>query len=432
MMGVEWLWPAALGGLGLLAVPIAVHLFARTPVVRVVVPSLRLIAPRVARRRRRRHLRDPWLLALRLFIVAAAVIASAGPLVTTPAREALWARRTARAVVVDRGLPESALGAVGALIAAESSSATVAETFGAAPVDGRVPLALAWLARQGPAQREIVFVGDDASLPGPEAVAAIPAGTGIRVRTVDNPVPPEPRLWIGGDRDGRLRGRRLVTTLVGDQVAGTAADEAPPRLPVIVRSSAGDRRLLDAVWEGVAAEGSFLRPVATWLGLEIVWTTALAQPDAATTALTRADRAALWPLAGRLAGGEPSRVDTPPWTNLAPEVAAARRGDTIVVRVTRPAEPVHAAAVLRAALLVAAGDADLPRRARLAGTDVRTAIERPAAGVSPEATRFETARDGRWFWAVAVGLLLAEQWVRRRRDTARQAAGADTTSEAMS
>ena len=153
-MGVEWLRPAVLGGLALLAIPLAIHLATNIPVRRVVVPSLRLVDRRWPRARRRRHLRDPWLLALRLFIVAAAVVAGAGPLITTPGRETAWARRTARAVVVDRGLPESARGAVAAVTAAERSTATVAETFGSIRSTAALsPLALAWLSRQAPARR---------------------------------------------------------------------------------------------------------------------------------------------------------------------------------------------------------------------------------------------------------------------------------------
>ena len=111
-MSVWWLTPAALAGLALLAVPIAIHLFARTPVRRIVVPSLRPVAAQVPMLRRRRHLRDPWLLAVRLLTVAAAVAASAGPLLVTPAREAQWASRVARAVIVDGAVANGATAGV--------------------------------------------------------------------------------------------------------------------------------------------------------------------------------------------------------------------------------------------------------------------------------------------------------------------------------
>ena len=415
-MGVEWLRPSALGALVLLAIPVAIHLVARTPVERVIVPSLRVIERDVVRLRRRRHLRDPWLLAVRLYIVAAAVVAAAGPLVTTPARTAAWARRTSRAIVVDRGLPESARDPVAAIVAAEADGVMVAERFAADPVDAAVPLALAWLAHQAPARREIVFVGDGASLPATAVVAAIPAGTGIRVRAVDGVAERSaPRHWLGSDPAGRLRGRRVVTTRAGDDARGTSVDEDPPPLPVTVRASGRDQPLLDAVWDGVVAEGTFLRPPATWLELDIEWTTALASPGRATTPLAPADRAALWPLVRALAGGEPSPAQIAPWTSLASEVAAARQGAAIAIRVARPAEPVHAATVLRAVLLVAAGDADLPRRARQADEPARRAVERPAGDVPDDAPRTAGSSDARWLWAAALLGMVTEHALRRRR-----------------
>ena len=86
-MAIHWLTPAALAGLVLLAIPIAIHLVARTPVKRVVVPSLRLVDRQVPRLRRRRHPRDLALLALRLGALGAAAVASAGPLLVTGAQQ---------------------------------------------------------------------------------------------------------------------------------------------------------------------------------------------------------------------------------------------------------------------------------------------------------------------------------------------------------
>ncbi len=175
------------------------------------------------------------------------------------------------------------------------------------------------------------------------------------------------------------------------------------------------------------AEGTFLRPPATWLELEIEWTTAIDPPGRATAALTPADRAALWPLARALAGGgETARAQPQPWTSLAAEIAAARQGSAIVIRVARPAEPVHAAMVLHAVLLVAAGDAGLPRHARQADEQARRAIERPAGDVPDDATRWAASSDARWFWAAALLGMLAEHALRRRRQS--RSAGRDVAA----
>ena len=148
---------------------------------RVVVPSVRVIAQTTPRLRRRRRLRDPWLLAVRLVTVVAAVLASAGPLFVGQSREAAWARRTVRAIVVD--------GAVGAAeastaIADERAGALDAEVIVAEPVDDGLARAVGWLSRQPPALREVVVVGDAASIPSAAVIAAIPVDIGLRLHRV--------------------------------------------------------------------------------------------------------------------------------------------------------------------------------------------------------------------------------------------------------
>jgi hypothetical protein len=416
-MTIDWATPAALAGLLLLALPIAVHLFARMPVRRVVVPSLRPLAGGRLRLRRRRHLRHPGLLLVRLAIVASAVAAAAGPLVTTPGRRAAWANRTARAVVIDRGLPASAQAALNPAIAEErAGAAVVTERFDADPVDASLPRALAWLARQGPARRELVVIGDASSAPGAAALALVPPDTGIRVRAVEA-VDAEPRLWVGADADGSVVARRVgMTAAAGGSVAVVAAPLPP--LPVSVGGSVEDRDRLDAIWAGVVADGAFLREPASWRRIELLWTTTRTTSSLGTTPLEAADRALLWPLAGALGHGEVLRAEAAPWTGVAPDLTAARRGDAIVIRVARPVDVHHAAAVLRAALDVAAGERALPRAARRLTRDQRAGVERPPGDVPADAARFATERDGRWLWAAAVGLLVVEMAVRRRRRAA--------------
>ncbi|MGE0359648.1 MAG: BatA domain-containing protein [Vicinamibacterales bacterium] len=419
-MTIDWLTPAVLAGLLLLVVPVAAHLYARTPVRRLVVPSLRPVDPGRLRVHRRRHLRHPSLLLVRLATVAAAVAAAAGPLVTTPQRSAAWAARTARAVVIDRGVPPSA---VEAAVAAERAETTAVEVFGADPVDGAIPLALAWLDRQGPARRELVVIGDDASAPGAAALARVPPEIGVRVRAVHGQAAADvPRLWLGGDADGRLRARRVVAD--GEAASVAAFGEPLPTLPVRVIAPDSDQDHLDAVLEGVVADGVFLRDPSTWRSLELEWTTA-PPPRPTTTSLDAADRAVLWPLAVALGDGEATPAETAPWTRVGPDVLAARRGDAIALRVARPVETRHAAAVLGAAVSVAAGERDLPRLARRLTAEQRAALERPPGAVPGGAARFATGRDGRWLWAVVALLLVVEMALRRRLETAAPPAAAD-------
>ena len=80
-MSIDWRSPAALAGLLLVLIPIAIHLFARTPVTRVVVPSVRVVDPDGRRAcAGAATCATRWLLAVRLVTIAAAVLAAAGPL----------------------------------------------------------------------------------------------------------------------------------------------------------------------------------------------------------------------------------------------------------------------------------------------------------------------------------------------------------------
>ena len=427
-MGIEWLSPAVLGGLVLVAVPIAIHLFARTPVTRVVVPSVRVIAQTTPRLRRRRRLLDPWLLAVRIVTVVAAVLASAGPLLVSRSREAGWARRTVRAIVVD-----GAVGAVAAspAIADERAGALDAEVIVAEPVDGGLARAVGWLSRQPPAQREVVVIGDAASTPGAAATAAIPADIGLRLRRVATGAGgDEGRVWLGATATGDgERAVRLAETREANGASVFATEpEAMPQLPVIATAATpADSALIAAVWEGVVAEGVFLRRRDTWQALEIEWDAGPAPIDASLSALTPDDRLAVWPLAQALAGDATAAGPASPWSSLAPDVAAARRRAAIVVRVSKAAEAPLAARLLRAAVAVAVGEREVPRQLRATADVEPGAFDRPAGGMSSAATRNETARDGRWLWLVAVGGLIAEQMVRRRRDAL---AGADRAAQA--
>jgi hypothetical protein len=420
----EFLSPAMLLGLALVAVPIAIHLFARTPVTRIVVPSLRLLVARTPHLRRRRVLRDPWLLAVRTATVAAAVVAAAGPLLITPGRESRWAEPTVRAIVVDSAVASPA---VEAAVSAARSGALAVEVITADPIEGGVTRGLAWLATQPPARREVVFVGDRASVPAPAAVSAIPPSVGIRVRTIanDGGAPDGSRLWVGSVGSEGSSQLRVVTSAGGAAAATvTSSAESVSALPVAQRSADADRALVDAVWTGLLREGTFLRPADTWRSIEVEWFGSAGSGDA-VAALEAADRQAVWAAVPALAHLSPAPALPAPWTTLAPAVAAARRGDVIVWRVGRALDVPEIAVVLRAALAAAAGEVETPRRLRTAISGAATAIEREALGVPAIATRQEAGRDGRWLWLAALGGLAIEQWLRRRRDASPTASPGD-------
>jgi hypothetical protein len=419
-MSVWWLTPAALAGLALLAVPIAIHLFARTPVRRIVVPSLRPVAAQVPTLRRRRHLRDPWLLAARLLTVAAAVAASAGPLLMTPAREAQWASRVVRAVIVDGAVANGATdGVIAQAIATATAGTMTAEVFTAVPPDSAVPRALAWLSRQPPAAREVVVVGDDSSALTSSALEMIPAGTGLKFAGVAPGASPQDRPWLGAALDGTSIAARVRWSSDATGMRTYLEASRRPRLPVTQIADAETQPVVDAVWDGVQAEGAFLRTAAAWQPVRVEWPGAAAAAGASLAPVTADDRARLWPITTLVStNAEPLSNPPPPWSSLAPGIVAARDGGTLVIRSAHPAEPALVADTLRAVLQVAAGEERPPRRLGAADRQARAEMTRPAAGVPPEAIRHAAGADARWLWALALAGLVVESMLRRRRDRA--------------
>ena len=98
-MGVAWLHPWVWLAGALVAVPIAIHLLARDRSRHVPFPSLRFVERTPLSAVARHRLQDIALLLVRMAIVLLAVAALAGPILITPAREAVWATHVARAVV---------------------------------------------------------------------------------------------------------------------------------------------------------------------------------------------------------------------------------------------------------------------------------------------------------------------------------------------
>ena len=99
VMSIAWIAPAALIGLALIALPIAVHLLVRQHARVLAYPSLRFLRETQLAAFRRRAIQDAALLACRVAIIAAAVTALAGPVLQTPSRTASHASRTSRAIV---------------------------------------------------------------------------------------------------------------------------------------------------------------------------------------------------------------------------------------------------------------------------------------------------------------------------------------------
>jgi Aerotolerance regulator N-terminal len=146
-MGITFLQPWAWLLATAVALPIAVHLLARDRSRRVLFPTLRFLDRTKLSAVSRQTLQDWPLLAVRLALVLAAVTALAAPVFVTPTREAEWAGRVARAIVLDdrTASPED-----------ELRSAAVGATFARTDLGDAVGDAARWLGVQRPVAREIV------------------------------------------------------------------------------------------------------------------------------------------------------------------------------------------------------------------------------------------------------------------------------------
>ena len=195
-MSVAWITPAALIGLALVALPIAVHLLVRQRARVLAYPSLRFLRETQLAALRRRSLQDAALLICRVAVIAIAALALAGPVLETAARTATHANRTSRAIVTVDSSDQSA-------IAGASDGAFASATFTRAIVADALADATRWLDRQPPSAREIVVLGalrrgalDDSDL------ALVPPQIGLRFVPVLSSPQPEQNVSILARRDG--------------------------------------------------------------------------------------------------------------------------------------------------------------------------------------------------------------------------------------
>lgn len=444
------IWQNAWAALGLtaLALPVLIHLLGRRPPRPQRFPTLRFLeATRVVPARRHR-LNDLPLLALRLAVLTAAVLALARPWFTSIDRAA-ESGIIARAIVLDTSasMARPARNGRPALETArdlgETAQAGVrtARVIESESLGAGVSSAVAWLLEQH-GRRELVVVSDFQRGALDESdVAAVPAEIGIRLTAVDMAPADAPittsSVW------GSRTWRTSVGVTTGKTTAAWMPEAAstglPPFLGALVAPADEDalgRAVRAARLEGVPA-------VATGRPVTIVFGTAPARasltasarlPDEAwmfdVTDDVRSD-AAVAALA-RTLDSAPGRDTSAALTPLVSDrtgtprlYAAARDGDAakgLLLFVFAQPGDAFSAAVMAATWRSAA--ADTTRFAEAETTVVGDATlgswrREPAEVPAPPTT--DTGRsDGRWFWLLALGLLGVEAWVRRTPGAAPQ------------
>jgi hypothetical protein len=440
-----WLFPAALSGLALLAVPLAIHLLTRRNARRVPFPTIKFLRQSRPAAGRIRRPADLGLLMLRLAIVGVAVAAAARPLLLDPWRIVSWNDRVVRVIVIDTS-PSMALADTAGqrpaeraseILAAESRTAFRAARIDGPTLDEAIPQAVRQFDRLPPARREIVVVSDfhaDAVSQG--TLTAVPNDIGLRLIPVGTP--PAQREWVGvpmtGWRSGQWeptiaidRGSTSVTwrrvgpvppnvrlALVAAPAEHKAADQAlNAALSLGVPFASSDRQTVIAFGNAPrpASFGRATAPSSPWI----------------VRALQTLRQSELLEQAVRNDDALPRRSVAPPWVSVARNsrgrdvVTSAQSGDVLLIETSAPATSVFAPALIRAVLL---GRGAVSLRAdkevnRMSDADLAR-WQRPPGPVSPRtvppANLVETvdSNDSRWLWVASLALLAVEGWVRGR------------------
>ena len=397
-MSVLWLTPIAWWGLAALSIPVLIHLLARQRSRRLMFPSLRFLRSTRLVALKRRRISDWPLLTVRLLIVTMAVAALAGPVFVSDARWRSWSTRTARAVVIVPS-PDRSGGSgtreVAALTGEARSDAFVSATFEPTEsiADG-LRDAANWLARQAPAAREVVVLGDiRAGALDAHDFDVLTAATGIRLLPITSSNPDrEARLQsVADDGGGQTTPQELQLTLADDSTTIDRRTAAESQAPVSVTAAASDQHRADAALRAVMAEGIIVPRDTRRLVIEFDGATpsgTVVQPASETWM-----RRALERLPGMTGGSRDGRLV------VRPGIAAADATVAMVV-----------ARIVDTALVDDVGDLE-PRRIP---ARVLAAWSRPAGDLSRDAMPTDEG-DRRYFWAGVLILALIEQWLRRTR-----------------
>jgi hypothetical protein len=452
--------PLALWGLLTLAIPVAIHLMARRRSRIVRLPNLGFLPPLPPSATRALELDDRKLLALRMGVLTAAVLALAGPLFLTPLRESALAGPGVRVLIADAAStdPEAlALAVAEARAEAESAGQTL-EVVTTSDLLQAVAGAGAWLGPQ-PGVRQLVLFSafPYGSLPALEdatlTLAGVPDGVGVQLVRVAPRSTPAPAFregsWRGVPRgiegealsdfrtvarwrlDGPGAGAGVgagVASIPGTSAPGPLSDALPPPVLEAAGRLGGwdlpEGRVLRILPPGTDAELGAAEPGAGEPGAGVG-----AAPSTETAGLPAPWMAdlllGLWrdPLVGEaMASGAVG------WT---PRFLAS---DTLALILGPPGgsdrEPTPAAwGPLAVALLVAAGAVEPEGAPHWAGDPVLLpdaileGFQREAgdAGPAPRlADPFVGPSDARILWALALLLLGAEGVYRRRLERRRE------------
>lgn len=432
---MRWINPGALVGLLTLAVPILAHLFGRRIARRQRFPSLALLKDARPTPATRSRPSDLLLLVVRCGVIVAAVLGLAQPLWSSADR-ARDARRPVRAIIVDTSASMRRLTSGGTSVdQARLRARRLLDSARAGLIvetdrpGQNVAGTVSWLNRHS-GLREIIVLSDfQAGAVQGGHLALVDAGIGARFERVGPLVPAEAEelgsvsvrldahtdrtvaTWLVATADSSSRITVLAAAEDHDAVQASLA-----AIRAVARSGGSSNRSIAVAFPRYASLNELAGQVAP---LQSRW-----QGDL-LLALRRS------PLLESTARGA---LVVAPCVTGGVAIAYNKRGDVVATLAgirTGGAHETLVFACVEAGSLAATGllaavstalDPVSPMR-ELEPTVVPDELlrtwKRPATEHAPRGVD-DTSPDGRWFWLVAIGLLLLEEWIRRRAPSRRE------------
>jgi hypothetical protein len=391
---IRFTTPWVLGALGLLLGPLLIHLLQRRQVRRRVVPTVRFVPAVTHSSLHPRTPDDVWLLLIRMAVIAAAVLALAGPIVVTAGRQAAWDARVVRAVLVDTS--SSATTTSGDELARrEMESAAAGVRISSERLDDGLTRATNWLKTAPPGRHEIVVLSDfqRGALDGAD-LRHVPSAVGLRFVTTGPPVPES--LGAAGSEfyDGVLYTRSVRVDGPSATLALTRSNAAVP----IIRFEGTTPELAARLERIVRGAGVVFPNPPPNIVVRFADRRSEREPSGAATP---ADATAL-----RLLQDDALR-------GIA--FSATTNNGALVVTTAVEASSLEAAALVRAAIASWWDPAAHAEAEPLAlSEDVLQQWSRQPGPADPSAWRHVDRTDARWFWALALFGLCAEWMIRRR------------------
>jgi hypothetical protein len=418
---MEWLYPAALVGLAATAGPILVHLLRRQRATRLPFPSLRFLGETHTAAVRPRLPSDALLLVIRIGTVAAAALALAQPIVRTDARRRAWLERIVRVVVLDTSRSmEAGLAAAREAAGSEVGGSAEAQRIEAGDLAAGMARAVRRLPEMGPGRREIVVVSDfqlgslDAA-----ALSLVPAHVGLRFVSAGQPQPTTTFAQRLLGTPGRVP-REETVTLTPTATSVTVRTTASETKGLRIVAPAADRPDADRLLRAVARAGAPEPSADERLAFVFPGVPAPAIRTPNTAWMLRTIAGVREQLSSLVQQGAPNDETGDGWLvamrdpSGRPLVSAGAGDGELIFRIERPPREFVAVATVGAALRARVRDRDRREHeiARIPASQLAGWTRAPGAP-PPDQWREEPPGDARYFWTLALVLLLVEFAVRR-------------------